>query len=160
MYVHGGVYCMCVCMCPPQVAQQSPSMAWSWFCASGINVLVTWHCLQWLSHDGRMSDDCLLKQLLLGELLPTRPAHGPWRDLVLNNIQSLGFNALNYCFNAAQDQSQWSNVCQFILSRSAVSIPVVGPSVNIDSFACGCGKIFCRSGDLTCHRQFCGGQPP
>ena len=28
------------------------------------------------------------------------------------------------------------SVC--ILSRSAVAVPVVDPSMNIDSFACGC----------------------
>ena len=41
-----------------------------------------------------------------------------------------------------------------------MSVPVVGSSVNIDFFACGCGRIFCRSGDLTRHRRFCGGHPP
>ena len=43
---------------------------------NGINALVTQHCLQWLGHVVRVNDDCLLKQLLFGELLPTKPAHG------------------------------------------------------------------------------------
>ena len=33
---------------------------------------------------------------------------------MLKDIQSLGFDAFNW-FNAVQDQSQWSNVCQSIL---------------------------------------------
>ena len=41
-----------------------------------------------------------------------------------------------------------------------VSVLVVGSSVNIGSFACSCRRIFCRSGDLTRHQRFCGGQPP
>ena len=48
---------------------------------SGINALVTQHRLHWLGHVGR-TNDCLLKQLLFGELLPTRPVHGlklQWR---------------------------------------------------------------------------------
>ena len=41
----------------------------------GINALVTQHRLHWLGHVGR-TNDRLLKQLLFGELLPTRPVHG------------------------------------------------------------------------------------
>ena len=73
---------------------------------AGLNVLVTQHQLQWLGHVGRKNDNCLPKKLF-GELLPTRLAHGPklrWRDLELKDIQSLGFDALNW-FNAAQDRS-------------------------------------------------------
>ena len=33
---------------------------------------------------------------------------------MLRDIQGLGFDALNW-FNAAQDQFQWSNVCQSII---------------------------------------------
>ena len=43
----------------------------------GNNGLVTQHRLQWLGHMVRMNNDRLLKQLLFGELLPTRPTHGP-----------------------------------------------------------------------------------
>ena len=78
---------------------------------------------------------------------------------MLKDLQSLGFDALSW-FNVTRDQSQWSDACQSVLPRSAVSVPVVGPSVNIDFFACGCGRIFRRSGDLTRHWWFCGGQPP
>ena len=40
----------------------------------GINALVTQHHLLWLGHVGR-TNDCLLTQLLFGELLPARPVH-------------------------------------------------------------------------------------
>ena len=78
---------------------------------------------------------------------------------MLKDIQSLNFEALNW-FNAAQDRSQWSDLGPSVLSRSAVSVRVVGSFENIDSFACGCGRILHRSGDLTRHQWFCGGQPP
>ena len=41
----------------------------------GINALVTQHRLHWLGYVGRTFDR-LLKQLLFGKLLPTRPVHG------------------------------------------------------------------------------------
>ena len=50
---------------------------------------------------------------------------------VKKDLQSLGFDALSW-FNAAQDQSHWSDFYQSTLPRSAVSVLVVGPSVNID----------------------------
>ena len=55
---------------------------------------------------------------------------------MLKDIQRLGFDSLNW-FNVAQDRSQWSDVCRSVLSRSTVSVPVVGTSVNIDSFVEG-----------------------
>ena len=42
---------------------------------NGINALVTQHRVHWLGNVGR-TNDRLLKQLLFGELLPTRPVHG------------------------------------------------------------------------------------
>ena len=42
---------------------------------NGINALVTQHRLQWLGHVGS-TNDRLLKQLLFGGILPTRPVHG------------------------------------------------------------------------------------
>ena len=45
------------------------------------------------------------RKLLFGELLTTRPVHGPmlwWRDVALSDIQKMGFNTLS----AAQDCSR------------------------------------------------------
>ena len=69
---------------------------------NGLGVVVTQHRLQWLGHVRRMNDYCLPKKLLFGELLPTRPAHGPklrWWDLVLKDLRSLGF-----CVNIKSEQ--------------------------------------------------------
>ena len=41
----------------------------------GIDAIVIQHCLQWLGHEGRISDDHLSKQLLFGEVLTTKPAY-------------------------------------------------------------------------------------
>ena len=58
------------------------------------------------------TNDCLLKQLLFGELLPTRPVRGlevTMEDLVvLRDIQGLGFDT----FSWFKDWSQWLNVCK------------------------------------------------
>ena len=47
---------------------------------------------------------------------------------------------------------------QLRLVLNAILVPVVGPSMDIDSFACGCGRISHRRGDLTRHQWFCGSQ--
>ena len=47
-----------------------------------------------------------------------------------------------------------------LVSLSCSALSVVGPSVDIGSFVCGCGRIFHRRGDLTHHQWFCGGQLP
>lgn len=68
-----------------------------WYSRWDYNVLVMQRRLQWLDHVGRMSNDCLPKQLLFEEFLTARPVHGPklwWResDVVLEDIKRMGFD--------------------------------------------------------------------
>ena len=89
-----------------------------------------------------MSYDHLPRKLLLRELLTARPAHGPklwWRDVVLKDIQKMGFDALSW-LSAAQDCSRWLDSCQAILSGGVVSVGCL--FVNTSFFICGCGRIF------------------
>ena len=58
------------------------------------SVLLALRRLRWLGHVGRMTDDRLLKQILFGELLSTRPFHGlklRWRDVVQRDLQNIWF---------------------------------------------------------------------
>ena len=55
-----------------------------------------------------MGDDRLPKQMLFGELLTTRPFHGPklrWRDVVLRDVQRMGLDAFSW-YEVAQDCSR------------------------------------------------------
>ena len=75
--------CVCVVTRPQQLIGHitSRNSTMEFGMPDGINALVMQRRLQWLCHMGRMSDDCLLKQLLFGELLTTRSAHydgGMW----------------------------------------------------------------------------------
>ena len=113
----------------------------------GIGVLLVQRRLRWLGHMARMNDNHLPKQMLFGELLTTRPFHGPklrWRDVVLRDIQRMGLDALSW-YGVAQDRSRWYDLCQTISSGEVTG----GPLVTTGSFVCGCGRTFGRSGDLT-----------
>ena len=54
----------------------------------GASVLLALRRLRWLEHVGRMTDDCLSKWIMFGELLTARPSIGQnlygemWRSVV------------------------------------------------------------------------------
>ena len=96
--------------------------------------------------------------MLFGELLTTRPFHGPklwWRDVVLRDVQRMELVALNW-YEEAKDRSRWYDLCQTISSKGVAR----GPIVVTGSFVCGCERTFNCSGDLNRHCKCCSGQPP
>ena len=107
-----------------------------------------------------MTDDRFPKQILFGELLFTRPFHGPklrWRDVVQRDLQNIGFDSTSW-YAAVHDHAKWYDTCQAIASCSK---PTAGaPAVVTGSFGCACGRNFRRQGDLTRHRNFCDRQFP
>ena len=56
--------CVCMCVCSSGMTD-------------GVGVLLVQRHLHWLGHVARMGDDYLPEQMLFGELLTTRPFHGP-----------------------------------------------------------------------------------
>ena len=89
----------------------------------GMNVLLALRRLRWLGLVGRMEGDCLPKQILFGELLSTRPFHGP-KLRVLHDLQSIGFDATSWC--AMQDRY---DACQTFASRSLHQSVVCHPDL-------------------------------
>ena len=86
--------CVCVCLCEDMA------------------VLLRQRRMRWLGHMARMDDDRAPKCVLFGELPATRPRHGPkrrWRDIVLNDLESLGVDK-TWC-GLAQDRDQWRQQC-------------------------------------------------
>ena len=72
----------------------------------GVGVLLVQHRLRWFGHLATMGDDHLPKQMLFGELLTTRPFHGPklqWRDVVSEDTLSW--------YEVAIDCSRWHDLC-------------------------------------------------
>ena len=119
----------------------------------GMDVLLALRRLRWLGHVGRMEADRLPKQILFGELLSTRPFHGPklrWRDVVLRDLRIIGFDATSW-YSAVQDRGGWYFAYQTFASRSVPTAS--GPVVISGSFVCECGRMFRRQGDLTRHHS-------
>lgn len=109
--------------------------------------IVRKHRLRWLGHVARMNDDRLPKRLLFGELLATRPRHGPrkrWRDVVSSDLTVLDLTASSW-YAAAQDRQSWRTLCQ--QKKDRIEEPRV---------ACpACHRDFRRQSDLTRHAPFC-----
>ena len=93
----------------------------------GVGVLLVQRHLHWLGHVARMGDDRLPRQMLLGELLATRPFYRPklqWRDVVLRDVQRMGLDTFSW-YEVAQDHSRWHDLCQTILSEGVARGPTV-----------------------------------
>jgi len=124
-----------------------------------VEVIGKYRC-RWLGHLARMGNDRIPKQLLFGELIKTRPRHGPkkrWRDLAVMDVRTLGIEG--DWFTIAQDRQQWSTTCeQYHLSGEGVEVCAANRPSLPQIFSCTCGRTFKRSGDLTRHKNFCGTQ--
>ena len=60
-----------------------------------------------------MGNDRISKQLFFGELVKTRPRHGPkkqWRDLAVMDVRTLRIEG--DWFTIAQNRQQWSTICE------------------------------------------------
>ena len=102
-----------------------------------------------------MGNERIPKQLLLGELIKTRPRHGPkrwWRDLAVMDVRIEGD-----WFTIAQDRQQWSAICEQIhLPDNIVEVYAANRSSQQQTFSCICGHTFKCSGDLKRHQLFYG----
>ena len=109
--------------------------------------LLRHHRLRWLGHVARMDDCRAPKRILFGELLSTRPRHGPkkrWRDVIARDMDTCSMS-MNTWYTEAQDRATWQQVCA---DRPQ-------PTTKAMDFACECGRVFRRSGDLKRHERFC-----
>ena len=76
------------------------------------NILMS-HRLRWLGQLACMEDHRVPKQLLFGELVRTRPRHGPkkrWHDVVRSDLQAIGVSADEW-YAVAQHRLKWLQVC-------------------------------------------------
>ena len=58
--------------------------------AIGVSVLLVQCHLCWLGLVAKMDSHCLFKQILFEEYLAARRFYGPWRDVVLRDVQKMG----------------------------------------------------------------------
>ena len=102
------------------------------------------------------------KQLLFGQLMQSRPFHGPkkrWHDEVVGDLHAMSVG------------DEWFRLCQIVSSgqrcvpellkfwhKTEGQLITCAANVfsNIGTFYCVCGRCFRRKGDLTRHCNFCG----
>ena len=115
---------------------------------------------RWLGNLAQMDNYRIPKQLIFGELIKTRPRHGPkkrWRDLAVMDVRTL--ETEENWFEVAQDRQQWSTICEQIHFSVDVGEACAANRHSLTQrFTCTCGHTFKCSGDLTRYQCFCGRQ--
>ena len=113
--------------------------------------------LSWIGHLAWMDDSRMLKQLMFGELVKSRPRHGTkriWRDLAVADVQAIGVGRTWY--KTTQKRKEWMQICKQCYATEGEFC--TGNNLSPDSsYPCKCGRSFRGQGDLTRHNRFCDG---
>ena len=88
------------------------------------------------------------------------PFHGTkqyWRDVVTADLKTLDI-PLNDWYDLTMNRQEWyERYVRGCLQVMDTQHP--GVQYPAGNFNCGCGRSFCRQGDLTRHMSYCDGQP-